>query len=182
METLDRRSSRKGFNNSTRKAGRNYRGDNKRCGNFNHRQPVFSENKEINTATNLELQRFGDNISNESERVGRTYATIIKPNEKIDDVTYTKNDTLARNFNYEQYFLFTPKRISVRNQNPRNRSSGFCDWEQSYFTHLMNLKKIFLNGTKSILSTRLNLNSSEFDTLFFRFIRQNSSGEISKYL
>ena len=112
--------------------------------------------------------------------VTRNYAGVIKPDSKGDD-TPTYNVTYDGTISTYKFFNIYPKR-KVRNQLPKDRNSSIGSWEYAYFKHILELKRIFEEGIKNLKTIRIDTKSVEFIDNFSRFIKEYSSGEISKFL
>jgi hypothetical protein len=68
----------------------------------------------------------------------------------------------------------------VRRGKVRERCDDSYDvWECTYFKHLMELSKIFEEGMKLL---GVETSTVDFLSVFFRFIRDCSSGEINQYI
>lgn len=113
----------------------------------------------------------------------KNYADIVKPD--------TKNETNNKIINRKEYtpfykfFNLPTKGKTVRNQIPKNKSSSLGVWEYVYFKHILNLKKIFVDGIKNFkfpAPNNIETISSYFFDNFSRFIKEYSSGEISPYI
>lgn len=168
--------------------------DNKRSRDFTSpKQSRYDIEKPVEEKQSQPKETIRDVLPYNPAPVTRNYSTAFKSNEIINgnDAEYTLSNN-AESSRWIKYGveLGTPnfqqristQRRTVRNQIPKNRNIGIDSWSHIYSEHLDKLKNIFIRGTRDILFSQLNLNSSEFDNLFFKFIRESSSGEISRYL
>ena len=118
----------------------------------------------------------------EKQENTRDYSKIIKP-DTILDISSCKDTKTDEDFKYDPFPILR-RRMSnrVRNQIPRNRTSSLEAWEYVYFSHIIDLRNIFLEGLEKLEMTGDYLRSEIFFDKFARFIKKNSSGEINRYI
>lgn len=122
----------------------------------------------------------------ERNNTSKKYKKKISKWSKLFKTPFNKSD--KKNFSYDQRNSITWKtplskrgRRSIRNRLISSSNNGFNHdysvWEYSYFTHLMNIRNIFLNG----LDGYLDIDNPLLTEKIFKFIWDSSTGEISIY-
>ena len=86
----------------------------------------------------------------------------------------SKEDVVSENEKVDKYELNPTPKIY-------KKESSYGVWEHAYFKHILDLYDIFCRNMTT-LDISINTHSVEFLDNFCRFVRQNSSGEISLYL
>lgn len=112
---------------------------------------------------------------------GPNYASVTKrdDNESNDEITVSPEE--------DEFKPIIPsiqrtnrRKHTVRNQVPRpNNNVSYDVWEQTYFKHVLELRDIFSKGVDKL---GIETSSINFIDIFSNFIRECSSGEISKYI
>ena len=111
-----------------------------------------------------------------------SYASRLKSNDAPVQPTLIDTD------NADEYngFVYTPpiERRCVTNYTPPHGNSSHNAWERAYFTHLVELRNIFISGMSSFISPtdREYMRSTEFFENFSQFIYDSSSKYISPYM
>jgi hypothetical protein len=108
----------------------------------------------------------------------KNYASIIKPDSKQD---IKSQSVVNETCEYKHEFIksIRTRKRRVRNQIPKDRCSSIEAWEYAYFTYIIDLKNIFVEGVNML---GLDTNSVDFFSNFSNFIKDCSSGEITPYI
>lgn len=114
--------------------------------------------------------------------LGRAYANmVIKSEHEPENITTNEVNTISKSCTIiPKCPRANERKETVSNQVPQlytNASYGV--WEHTYFQHVLNLAKIFSNGTRNL---GIQTNTIDFLDTFSHFIRDVSTGQISPYI